>query len=249
MLRKQSNDIEWLEFELLADCKNLDHGVFLRHGGTSSTPYHSLNLGLSTKDDPQSVKNNLSSVAKLFKTNHLYGVRQVHGKDVHIVEKGDTSFPFADAIATNHPDHALIIKHADCQSAILYDPIHHALTSVHSGWRGSVANIYDQAVSTMKETYNSKPQDIIACIGPSLGPDHAQFIHYKKELPESFWSYQTRPNYFDFWTISYDQLISCGILPHHIEIAKICTYANEEDFFSYRHCEPTGRHGTVAVLR
>lgn len=253
MRRMKSGDIEWLEFELLADLPSLKHGVFLRHGGVSRAPYDSLNVGFSTKDDKVSLQENLNRIIKLFTVNDLkpslHGVRQIHSKDIHIVTPDDASFPFADAMITNHPQQALIIKHADCQATILYDPVHHAVANVHSGWRGSVANIYAQIVRMMKSTYQSKPEDLLACIGPSLGPESAEFINYKEELPPSFWPFQPKPLYFDFWEISREQLLTAGLLPHHIECAKICTYRNPQDFFSYRRAEPTGRHGTVVVLR
>ena len=141
-----------------------------------------------------------------------------------------------------------MIKHADCQAAIFYDPVHHAVSCVHAGWRGNVQNIYAHAIAFMAGKFHSQPADILVCISPSLGPHFSEFKNYKTEFPESFWPFQIRPNYFNLWEISRTQLQECGILPHHIEIASICTYANEQDFFSYRRDKVTGRNATVVAL-
>ena len=123
------------------------------------------------------------------------------------------------------------MKYADCQIALIYDPVNHAAANIHSGWRGSVANIFQEAILGMQQNYGSHPSNLLVCISPSLGPDEAEFIHYRKELPEPFWDYQVRPTYFDFWSITEAQLQAAGILPHHIEIARISTHANSKDFF------------------
>ena len=173
---------------------------------------------------------------------------QCHGKDIVEVSHCTLQPLKGDALTTSDRGIALMIAHGDCQVAIIYDPIHHAVTNVHSGWRGSVQNIYAEAILHMKTAYGSKPEDLLVGISPSLGPTAAQFIHYRTELPESFWEYQIKPDYFDFWAISKAQLTQAGVLPHHIEIAGICTYSNPQDYFSYRFNRTTGRNGTVVIL-
>ena len=143
-----------------------------------------------------------------------------------------------------------MIKHADCQAAIFYDPEHRAIANVHCGWRGNVQNIYRETVREMRRHFASRPENILVAISPSLGPEKAEFINFKKELPEAFLPYQVKPTYFDLWAISRMQLESEGILSHHIQIASICTYSHPEDYFSFRRDNRvTGNHGTVAVLR
>lgn len=142
----------------------------------------------------------------------------------------------------------LTILHADCQVALFYDPIQHAITVTHCGWRGSVQNIYQESIAAMRSLYGTKAENLLVGISPSLGPSASQFIHYQRELPESFYPFQVKPLYFDFWAISKWQLRECGVLPHHIEIAEICTYSHPEDFFSYRRIKTSGRHATIASL-
>ena len=117
-----------------------------------------------------------------------------------------------------------------------------------SGWRGSVHNIYQKTLKALQDLYGSEPSDLHVCIGPSLGPQCAEFKHYRKELPKSFWSFQVKPDYFDFWAISESQQIQAGVPKKQIEIARICTYENKEDCFSYRRNPTTPHHGTLATL-
>lgn len=234
MLKKNKNDISWLEFELLAEAK-LKHGVFLSE----------LNFG---SHDENTVLKRREHVKSILNIPSLVSGKQCHGKKVSMVfQEGDN--PTCDALATSMPNLGLLLCHADCQASIMYDPINHAVANIHSGWRGSVQNIYAETVSFMKNSFGTNPKDLLVAISPSLGPENAEFIHYRTELPEAFWNFQVKPNYFDFWAISRWQLASCGILPHHIQVAEIDTYADQKKFFSYRRDRTTGRNGTVVALQ
>lgn len=249
MQRKQQDQVAWLEFELFSDCANLSHGVFLRQGGVSINPYASLNLGEYVNDSTEHVKANQKLVSALLGLSSLRCVRQVHGKSVSIVMNDSCGIQEADAMITNAIGVGLLITHADCQSAIIYDPIHRVVANVHAGWRGSVQNIYSEVVHIMRAMYGSQPQDLLVGISPSLGPQNAEFIHYRTELPPQFWEFQVSPNHFDFWEISRWQLLQCGLLRHHIEIAGINNYAFPEDYFSYRREGLTGRNGTIVAMK
>lgn len=250
MQRKKLNGLEWLEFDLLADIRRVKHAVFLRHGGYSTGQYQTLNTSFDVGDNFTAVEKNLKLIQKTMGMRHLASARQCHGnKMVHI--KDSTSLMtrhHCDGFYTDMINTGLMISHADCQAAILYDPIHHAISNVHAGWRGSVQNIYSEAISAMKHAFGSQPSDLLVGISPSLGPHSAEFIHYQTELPREFHSFQIKPTYFDFWAISRFQLESCGVLSHHIEIAELDTYTNLHDCFSFRREKTTGRHGTILFL-
>lgn len=246
MLKNTHGGITQLTFELLSHA-GLKHGVFLRHGGHSKGAYHSLNMSFDVGDSPSDVEANIHLVKQALGIPHLIWTTQCHGTIILPAAMASTSSS-CDALHTDIPHLGLLIKHADCQAAIFYDPIHHAIANVHAGWRGSVQNIYKETIEAMKVAYGSQPQDLLVGISPSLGPNSAEFIHYKKELPEEFHPFQIKPNYFDFWEISRYQLQRCGVLPHHIEIAQIDTYANPNDYFSFRREKTTGRNATVVAL-
>jgi polyphenol oxidase len=250
MLRKTKEGLEWLEFELLADIPLLSHAVFLRHGGTSEGDFSSLNLGYDLGDDPQKVTSNLENVKTILGITKLTWGIQCHGITITTIDaKTPEKISNTDGFITNTVGAASMVKHADCQAAIFYDPKNHAIANVHSGWRGSVQNIYSRTIDAMQKTFRSQPEDLLVCISPSLGPKVAEFLNYKKEFPEFFWDFKNSSSCFNFWEISREQLKKKGVLGHHIEIAEMCTFSQEKDFFSYRKNKITGRHGTLAVLR
>lgn len=242
--------MEWLEFDLLETFPHVVHGVFLRHGGTSKGPCATLNLGDGGSDHSETVKMNRELVRKAIGVEHLVFPHQTHGTNVQrITSKNIGKLPQADAIFTTEKNIGLGVTHADCQAAIFYDPVHEAIAVVHSGWRGSAQNIYARSLEAMQREIGTQPQNLIVCISPSLGPDHAEFKNYKQELPQDFWTFQVKPNYFDFWAISRKQLSALGILDKNIEITETCTVCNPKDYFSYRREKDTGRHGTVVALK
>jgi YfiH family protein len=254
MQRQKSDGIEWLEFDLLQDIPRLKHAVFLRHGGYSEGPYASLNVDFSVGDKEEHVQANLQRIKTQLQQqnsnwNHLVRGKACHGKSIAVVnaQSPEEVIDF-DGLMTATPGVSLLMKHADCQIALFYDPKNHAIANIHAGWRGSVVNIYGETVQQMQKIFGSNPANLLVCISPSLGPDEAEFMHYRRELPEEFWPFQVRPTYFDFWAISEHQLQAAGILPHHIEVARLSTYSNSYDFFSYRRDKITGRHATCITL-
>jgi YfiH family protein len=249
MIRKQADGIQWLEFEILAEQRGLVHGVFLRHGGVSLAPYAFLNAGGGSGDDALKVDENRRLMLKALNIAVCMTSKQVHGNEVAWVQGGFSQDKECDALITQRTGLALMIKHADCQAAIIYDPVSCSLANVHSGWRGNVKNIYSAAVEKMKRIFGSKPENLLVGVSPSLGPLYAEFRNFRTEFPEEFWDFQVRPEYFDLWAIARHQLQECGVLAHHIEIASICTYANPQDYFSYRRDKITGRNATVAMLQ
>lgn len=248
MIRRKKEGLTWLEFELLADCP-ISHGIFLRHGGVSPPPFDSLNFGLTQGDFPENVAENKKRALAALRLRHAVGCFQIHGNVVEEVSHSWEPTTECDGLVTKEPDIGLLIQHADCQAAIFYDPSNHVLANIHCGWRGNVQNIYQEATLKMKRLYGCKPENLLVGISPSLGPEAAQFRNFRTELPEVFWQFQVKPEYFDLWEISRFQLLQCGILSHHIEIAKLCTFSTPEDFFSYRRLKQSGRHATIAALR
>lgn len=248
MIEKQQDEVRWLEFELLEGLP-VTHGCFLKHGGVSSGHLASLNLGRSVGDHPGNVQENFKKVSEALSISNIVSAKLCHGVDVTpITFGGIQEMPMSDGVTTSLKDFGIAITQADCQAAIFYDPIHHAIANVHCGWRGSVLDIYAATVKSMKATYGSNPKDLLVCISPSLGPEHAEFIHYRTELPEVFWQFQTRDNYFDFWAISEWQLQKAGVLASHIQVAKIDTYSSC-DYFSHRRSNQSGRQATICALK
>lgn len=246
MIRKKKGEIVWYEFELLQDFP-LVHGVFTRNGGVSHPPFESLNLGEKVGDNFLAVEENKHRLANTLNIELPLFITQIHSNTIceiyfsNQIEQGD-------GMITAKKEIPIAITHADCQAAIFYDKNHHVVANIHAGWRGNVQNIYAETVKKMGHSFGTRPQDLIVCISPSLGPSRAQFIHYNEELPQDFWVHKNEGDFFNLWNISKDQLKALSICDSQIEIASMCTFENKEEFFSYRRDKETGRNATVVAL-
>lgn len=250
MIKHEVDGVSWLTFELLADLPHIDFRVYQRHGGFSTTPVTGLNFRTSADIPPSEMRANFQILEKHFPYAPIVKANQVHGIEIQYVNQQNKNDVFScDALSTLENNIALVIRHADCQAACFYDPIEHALLTVHCGWRGNVQNIYARCIDYMRTKYHSKPENLLVCISPSLGPVRSEFINYKTELPKSFAPFQYKPLYFDLWAISEWQLESAGILPQHHQLAKICTWSNPCDYYSYRRSPIVGNNASIAVLR
>ncbi len=245
MIKRFFQQLTYYQFERLVEFPQLKHGVFTRYGGISEAPYDSLNVAFSVGDDPAVVKQNRQRIADSLDISAPIYCQQVHGDTVLIADPAiNADEPFeGDALVTRHKDLFIGIQVADCQSVVLYDPVAKIVANIHSGWRGSLLNIIGKTVQQMRRM-GSQPQDIIAGIGPSLGPCCAEFVNYRKELPQAIHSYERTENHFDFWQLSHDQLTEQGVVGENIEKSHLCTRCDEA-FFSYRREKTTGRFATV----
>lgn len=237
-------------FESLAPWPELAHGVFTRAGGVSP---QGLNLAFGAHDLEENVRQNLDQVAETLGLDHLAFVGQAHGNRALVVRAQDGYRPERpadmlrgyDALITPDPNVGLLVKLGDCQGVILYDPVTRVLAVVHCGWRGNVANVLGRTVEKLAADFGVKPADLVAAIGPSLGPCCAEFVNYARELPPSFVPYRLGENHFDLWAVSRDQLVRAGLRLENIEIAGLCTVCHET-FYSFRRDRSENRFGLAA---
>ncbi len=233
------------------------HAVFTRQGGVSPEPWDSLNLGGTVGDDPERVAINrarvFQSVGRSLDT--MFDVWQVHSADVIKADAPrQIHLPHdkADAIITDRLDVTLFMRFADCVPILLYDPVHHAVGLVHSGWPGTVKRVARVAIEAMHAVYNTHPGDIFAAIGPSIGPHHYEIgpdveglvrdafgMNAAVLLPSNHGKVQ-----FDLWAANRLILEECGI--RRIELAGLCTACHLEDWYSHRG--EKGRTGRFGVL-
>lgn len=147
-----------------------------------------------------------------------------------------------------------MVRFADCQGVLFFDPISRVVAAVHSGWRGNVQNIIGKAAKKMVEEFGCSAENILVGISQSLGPCHAEFGDPVRELPEWMQKYVgknagVKERHVDLWQCSFDQLTEEGVLPKNIEIMRRCTVCENDTFFSYRvEGEKCGRMGVVIEL-
>ncbi len=256
MILKAQNGVFDYQFSNLAACSGIDHRIFTRNSGYSQPPFASLNVSFGIGDTPKNVSENRGIISRFMGAGQLIFARQVHGREIAVLsldnEKksiaiANRSFT-ADAMVTDICGTNIAIQVADCQAVLLYEPTRRVIANVHCGWRGSVQNIIGRTVEVMEQHFDCRPGRIRAGIGPSLGPCCAEFVNYSKEIPMEFWQYKDSNEYFDFWSLSRDQLKRTGVAEINIESSGICTRCHTDDFFSYRAEKTTGRFAAVIGL-
>ena len=255
-----SSDLLWIQEDLtyfrypnLSLHPGLVHGVFTRRGGVSDPPYDSLNSAYTVADRPANVTANLNKIKKAIGAEQLMFMTQAHGENILVLRQDNfgshSGVPPADAMITDMPRIALMVKQADCQGVIIFDPGKEVVANVHCGWRGNVQNILGNVVVRMKRDFDCRHSDLLAAVGPSLGPCCAEFVSHENIFPRHFDPFMVRENYFDLWAISCWQLVSAGLKRENIELSGICTRCRTDMFYSYRAEGITGRFATVAMLR
>ena len=240
--------------------KGIIQAVFTRQGGVSPEPWDSLNVGGAIGDDPARVhENRLRSFAALDRPpGSIFDVWQVHSANVAFSDtprSPGTPYNQADVILTDRPDVTLFMRFADCVPIFLHDPRNCVVGLAHAGWLGTVRLAVAAAIQSMQERYGSQPADILAGIGPSIGPDHYEIgsdviDQVKRSFPgdaAGLLAEREDGVYFDLWSANRLLLERCGI--HQIEISHICTACHTEDWFSHRAYKGrTGRFGAMMAL-
>ncbi len=250
LVAMEGRGLPLLQFPHLAGQHGLQHAITTREGGVSRPPAQSFNLARKSGDDPAAVEENRRRLSRALAPGRLVFLRQVHGNTVLSLAEppaGERS-PVAgtgDAFITDQSGLLLTILVADCQAVLLFDPRQRVVANIHSGWRGSIANVIGATVAAMARDFGCRPDDLLAGVGPSLGPCCAEFINYRNEIPTAFWHRRVSAHHFDFWAISHDQLTAAGLAAGHIALSRICTRCQSQRFFSYRAGHKVGRFAAV----
>ena len=258
MLRTDTNGIVTYHFESL-DVEGLGHAVFTRLGGVSRGPFASLNVGNTVGDDEEAVAENHTRVYTRLDLSPdcVATPHQVHGNRVAAITSADARrvIPSTDGLVTNTPGLALMLRFADCQPILLYDPVHHALGLVHAGWRGVAQGIARRGVEAMREAFGTESQDLVAGLGPAIGPEcytvgQSVAAAMSYALPD--WKQVLTLQGKDTWRLDLSganaqQLAAAGV--HRIEQSRLCTACRRDEFYSHRGDNGrTGRFAVVAFL-
>ena len=232
----------------IADIAGVSHGFFTRQGGHSRGIVASLNTGLGADEDKEIVLKNRQIVADSLSAEQLVTAYQYHSAVVLNVEEAWDwqSPPKADGLVTRQKGLAIAVNTADCTPVIFADVKGDVVGIAHAGWKGTVGGVLEATIEAM-EALGSKRSDIVAAIGPTIsqenyevGPEFVeQFI---ADNPDSarFFIPSKRDGHamFDLPACVAARLQSCHL--KQIEDLALCTYGDEERFFSYRRATHRG---------
>jgi YfiH family protein len=175
-------------------------------------------------------------------------VKQVHGNLVRVVDRDEAaeadSRPDGDAVVSNVAGLALAVLVADCVPVIVADRVSGAAGAIHAGWRGTCARVGPAAVERLRDRFGTQPSDLVAAIGPSIGPDDYEV---GENLIDAFqqaghaaghvarWFHRRDGRLLlDLWAANRDQLIDAGVHPDRIFCCGLSTLAHTEVFDSFR---------------
>jgi YfiH family protein len=237
----------------------VQHGIVTRRGGVSRAPYESLNLGSSVGDDPRAVAENRRRVFALFgrEKQSVPELFQVHSDRILLarLRTDGEPLPQADGVVTDSSEFTLCMRFADCVPILLYDPVRRAGGIAHAGWKGTVAKVAASAVEALRGNFGSRPDDLLAGIGPSIGPDHYAVGNDVVDAvrsafgpaAEEWLTQRGDAVYLNLWAANEFTLRQSGV--KKIELAGICTACHTEDWFSHRaEHGRTGRFGALMWL-
>ena len=260
----QKNNIWYGTFPALEEA-GFVNACSCRLHGESDVVEGTLNLALHVGDDVEKVLRNRKAFAKAIgvDANRCTTCQQVHGSKVVQVTKelvGSGAIDFSntiadtDALITNLPDVPLMLFYADCVPVLLADLETGAIGLAHAGWRGTVANIGAKTLAAMGEAFGTKPENVLAAIGPSIGAccyEVDDFVRDQASGYEEFFASKGGGKYqLDLWGMNAKQLQEAGVPEENIIIAGVCTNDNVELFCSYRAEQgKTGRMGVCLCTR
>jgi hypothetical protein len=214
---------------------SVTHGFTTRAGGVSTGRYASMNLGERWGDAPEAVTENFARVARVgeFELERLVRVRQVHGAtvlDAHTI----TPTSEADALCSTDRDVVAVLT-ADCVPILLCDLDARVVAAVHSGWKGTVANIAGRTVEHLLGK-GARPERLLAAIGPCI---EREAFEVGEEVAVQFEARFVDRNlgpkpHVDLVACVRAQLEQAGVPANQIERVGECTHANPDVYFSYR---------------
>ncbi len=255
---RQAGSLRIFQFDSLTT-PNLIHAVFTRHGGVSPEPWHTLNVGGAIGDLRERVVENRRRSFEAIERDpdSIYDVWQVHSAETVLADspRNGRQLVQADILISANPRVTLFMRFADCVPILLYDPKKKAVGMVHAGRVGTLRGAATSAVRAMVETFGTRPEDLTAGIGPSIGPDHyAIGPEVVAQVRSAFGKEADRHlrvvdgvDTFDLWSANLAQLEEQGVC--QIEIAGLCTFCNREDWYSHRaENGKTGRFGALIAL-
>lgn len=245
---KVKEGVPFLSYPILENTGIVSHGFSTRLGGVSEGGYASMNLSLSRGDSPEAVEENTKRIARAIgveKEKMVY-TQQTHTTNVAVVSGKDagSTLKETDGLVTDSPGICLVTFYADCVPLYFVDPVRRAIGLSHSGWRGTVGKMAAATVEKMKECFGTRPEDIIAAVGPSICQDCYEVSEdvtsrFKEAFREEDWKdlfYKKENGKFqlDLWKANEINLQEAGVLPEHIAVTNVCTCCNPKILFSHR---------------
>ena len=264
----QEGEIPYFYFPLLKQTGLVNHGFSTRLGGVSSGEFSTMNFNLTRGDALDNVEENFSRFCGAIGCDWEKAImtHQTHTVNVRVVTEdmvpagrtlmGKKPFTDVDGLITDVPGAVLITSFADCVPLYFLDPVRRVIGLSHSGWRGMVNCMGVVTIEKMMETYGCRPEEILACVGPSICQDcyevgeevaeefRASFS--EKEADQILRKNDAGRYQLDLWKANELILTNAGIRSDHLAVTNVCTCCNPDLLFSHRFTK--GRRGNLCAF-
>lgn len=265
-MQNRLGDMEYLTFPILEETGMVKHLFSTRAGGVSEGIFSTMNLSYTRGDKKESVDENYRRVAAAMNCDitdfvcsdqtHTTNIRKVTALDRGKGVTKRKDYTNIDGLITDEAGIVLVTFYADCVPLYLVDTRHRAIGLAHSGWRGTVDRMGQCTLLAMKEAYHTKPEDVVAAIGPSIcgecyeiSSDVAEAFaeRFSGKVCEEILRAKGNGKYLlDLWKANYYVFTEAGVRPDRIGITDICTCCNPKYLFSHRASQ--GKRGNLGAF-
>lgn len=257
-------DLLYYTFPVLDAVPFVRHAFSTRLGGVSEGIYASMNLSFGRGDDPVRVRANFDRLCGaigvsaddivLSRQEHHTAVRHVTAADRGKGITRERDYDDFDGLLTDEPGLVLCTQYADCVPLLFADPVRRVVGTSHSGWKGTVAEMGRVTVEHMVNDYGCRREDIVAGIGPSIGPCcfevdapvYEQFAAMPVFTESCVRRMPGDKFIIDLWQVNRRILLSAGLREEHISVTDLCTRCRPDVLWSHR--ATGGVRGSLAAL-
>lgn len=259
---EEHNGVRTLHCDALDELGFVNHAFTTRLGGNSEGYLSAMNLSFS-REARETVEQNydILSRAEGFCKQRFTLTDQVHTDKIRIVGEAEAGMGMSkptdiigtDGLVTDLPETPLIAFIADCGGILLADRKHKAVSAVHSGWRGTLAQITQKALAAMRTAYGTDPKDIVAAIGPSIGPccyevgSEVRDEFIKAWQTDVMFTAGDNGKYLlDLWLANRMVLELAGVPAEQIFCCEECTMCHSDLYYSHRATQ--GKRGNLGAI-
>ena len=222
-------------------------GTTLRQGGVSRGAYESFNLATHVGDELTAVERNRAILNQsLDVPNPPQWLEQIHSTKA-VLLPSEESIPKADAAYTFEKNTVCAVMTADCLPLLITDREGSCVAAIHAGWRGLCDGVIEATINKLP----SKPESLLVWLGPAIGADvyevgeevYDDFTKANHEAKQAFTPTAEKHWLFDIYRLAKLRLNFIGV--KQIYGGDRCTLSEEEQFFSYRRDDVTGRMASM----
>lgn len=259
--------VEYLTFPILEQTGLVRHLFSTREGGVSEGIYRSMNLSYTRGDEKEAVDENYRRIADVLgcSVEDFVCSDQTHTTNLRVVTREDRGkgvlypkdYRDVDGLLTQEPGIVLATFYADCVPLYFVDTKRKAVALAHSGWRGTVARMGQCVVDRMGECFGTRPEDLVAAIGPSIcqscyevsedvADAFAEEFRGERQRDRILQAKGQGKYLLDLWAANELVLKEAGIPEKQIQVTDVCTCHNSEYLFSHRASQ--GRRGNLGAF-